>query len=207
MENWEMPPRHRRRRRGLLALLMAGTAIIGATGATMSLALFTSSAVANANGFTTGTIVIGINPVNTIFSSGVMMPGDSVPAGVPGQAVTVSNSGTGQFRYAITGIATNAPLANSLVITIKQPDGNAGSSCALFTGTTLNATTTVGIVTTNLVGDPTPGAQAGDRVLAGGATETLCFKATLPVGTGNAAQGLTTNITLTFAAEQTANNP
>jgi hypothetical protein len=180
---------------------------MAASGATLSLALFTSSAVANANGFTTGTIVIGITPVNTIFTANVMMPGDAVPAGVPGQAVTVTNSGTGQLRYAVTGIATNAPLASSLVITIKQPDGNAGSSCALFTGTTVSTTTTVATTTTNLVGDPAAGAQAGDRVLAGGAVETLCFKATLPIGTGNTAQGLTTNITISFLAEQTANNP
>jgi hypothetical protein len=173
----------------------------------MSLALFTSSAVANANGFTTGTIVIGIAPASTIFASGVMMPGDAVPAGVPGQAVKVTNSGTGDLRYAITGIATNAPLAASLVITIKQPDGNAGSSCALGTGTTLNTTTAVATTTTNLVGDPTAGPQAGDRVLAGGASETLCFKATLPKATLDAAQGLSTNITISFLAEQTANNP
>jgi hypothetical protein len=191
----------------LLATLMAGTALIAASGATMSLALFTSSAVANANGFTTGTIIIGIAPANTIFTSGVMMPGDAVPAGVPGQAVTVTNSGTGILRYAITGIATNAPLAASLVITIKQPDGNTGSSCALFTGATLNTTTTVATTTTKLVGDAATGAQAGDRVLAGGASETLCFKANLPIGTGDAAQGLTTNITVSFLAEQTSNNP
>ena len=59
---------HRRRRRGLLALLMAGTALISATGATMSLALFTDSASADANTFTTGTIHIGINPAATILN-------------------------------------------------------------------------------------------------------------------------------------------
>lgn len=109
----------------------------------------------------------------------------------------------------LPGIATLAPLASQLVITVKQPDGNAGSSCALFNGTTLNnaAFTTVGATTTNIVGDPTQGAQAGDRVLAGGASETLCFKATLPLGTPNTYQGATTNITFTFNAEQTANNP
>lgn len=207
MDDTLTPRRDRRRRRMLLATLMAGTALIAASGATMSLALFTSSAVANANGFTTGTIIIGIAPANTIFTSGVMMPGDAVPAGVPGQAVTVTNSGTGILRYAITGIATNAPLAASLVITIKQPDGNTGSSCALFTGATLNTTTTVATTTTKLVGDAATGAQAGDRVLAGGASETLCFKANLPIGTGDAAQGLTTNITVSFLAEQTSNNP
>jgi spore coat-associated protein N len=209
VEYYETPRHDRRRRRGLLALLLAGTALISATGATMSLALFTSTASANANGFTTGSVVIGIGGVNTIFSSGAMMPGDSVPANPAGQPVTVTNSGTGALRYSITGIATVAPLASQLVITVKQPDGNVGSSCALFNGTTVNNAgfTTVGTTTTNIVGDPTQGAQAGDRVLAGGASETLCFKVTLPLSTPNTYQGATTNITFTFNAEQTANNP
>jgi predicted ribosomally synthesized peptide with SipW-like signal peptide len=209
METAQWPRREGRNRIGLLALLLAGAALISVTGATMSLALFTSTAVANNNAFTTGTVVIGINPANTIFSSGLMMPGDSVPALIPGQAVTVTNSGTATLRYAITGVATNAPLASQLVITIKQPDGNLGSSCALFNGTTLNNAgfTTVGTTTTNIVGDPTQGTQTGDRTLAGGASETLCFKVALPTSTSNTYQGTTTNITFTFNAEQTANNP
>jgi hypothetical protein len=110
----------------------------------MSLALFTSTAVANANGFTTGTIIIGIAPVNTIFTlrrddAGRCGSGrrrrarpSPLPIAAPASSAT-----------AITGIATNAPLAALLVITIKQPDGNAATSCALFTGTTLNTITTV----------------------------------------------------------------
>ncbi len=208
MDIYERPQRESRRRRSLLALLFAGTALISVTGATMSLALFTSSASAAANGFTAGTVVIGISPAATIFSSGMMMPGDSVPTGTPGQAVTVSNTGTAALRYAITGVATNAPLASQLVITIKQPDGNAGSSCTAFSGTTINDAgfTFVGTTTTNIVGDPTQGAQAGDRTLAANTSETLCFKVTLPLSTSNTYQGDTTNITFTFSAEQTANN-
>lgn len=206
MESGQTPQRTRRRR-ALLALLMAATTVISTVGATMSLALFTSSVAAANNSFTTGTIVIGVNPASTIVSSGAMMPGDSVPAGTPGQVVTVSNTGTAQFRYSITGIATLAPLASVLVVTIKQPDGNAGSSCTLFNGTTLNTVTTVGTTTTNLVGDPTAGAQAGDRTLNAGSNETLCFKVSLPIGTGNTYQGVSTTITFTFIAEQTANNP
>ena len=66
-----------------------------------------------------------------------MMPGDAVPAGVPGRAVTVSNTGTGALRYAIAGASTDADgkhLNTQLLITVRQPDGNAGSSCALMTG-------------------------------------------------------------------------
>jgi len=207
MDTYERPRRESRRRRSLLALRFAGAALISVTGATMSLALFTSSASAAVSGFTAGTVVIGISPAATIFSSGMMMPGDSVPAGAPGQAVTVTNSGTAALRYAITGVATNAPLASQLVITVKQPDGNAGSSCTAFSGTTINnAGFTVVGTTTNIVGDPTQGAQTGDRTLAAGTSETLCFKVSLPLATSNTYQGATTNITFTFSAEQTANN-
>ena len=56
-------------------------------------------------------------------------------------------------------------------------------------------------------GNPAAGAQAGDRTLAAAANETLCFRVTLPSGTGNAYQSATTTTTFTFDAEQTANNP
>ena len=56
-------------------------------------------------------------------------------------------------------------------------------------------------------GNPAPGDQGADRVLNAGANETLCFRVTLPSGTGNAYQGATTTTTFTFDAEQTASNP
>jgi len=37
--------------------------------------------------------------------------------------------------------------------------------------------------------------------------EVLCFRFTLPIGTGNALQNQSTTATFTFDAEQTANNP
>ena len=208
MQNPQTPRRHRRRR-GLLALLMAGTALIAATGATMSLALFTSQVAVAGNAFTAGTIILGVNPASAILSSGALMPGDVIPVGVPGQVVTVSNTGTGALRYSITGTSTDADakhLNTVLVLTVRQPDGNAGASCALFTGNVLFSAVvpTAGV---NMVGDPTQGNQAGDRTLAAGTNETLCFKASLPIGTGNAFQGAASTYTFTFNSEQTANNP
>ena len=212
MDDYQKP---RRRRRGLLALLMAGTAIMAATGATFSLALFTSSVAVGGNGFTTGTIVLGVSvggnaaPPAIIFTAGAMMPNDNVPALVPGQAVLISNSGTAQLRYAISGTSTNPDtkaLNTALLIIVRQPDGNAGASCAAFTGNLLFS----GVVPTggvNMVGNPLAGNQAGDRTLNSGASETLCFKASLPQATGNAFQGATSTYTFTFAAEQTASNP
>ena len=195
---------HHRRRRGLLALLMAGTAIISATGATMSLALFTDSASANANVFTTGTIHIGIAPAAAILTATTMMPGDTVNG-----SVVVSNTGTAQLRYAISGSATNpAPavgLASQITVTIKTVDSSGPGPCIAFNGTTL-FTGVVPYVEGPLFGTYTAHPNGG-RVLNAAANETLCFRATLPLLTANTYEGATTTETFTFYAEQTANNP
>ena len=196
--------RRDRRRRGLLALLIAGTAIISMAGALSSLAVFTDQEQVLGNDFTTGTIVIGVNPASGILTATDMMPGDEVN----GSAV-VSNAGRAQLRYSITGIATNTDakgLASQLTVTIRE----LGTGCAAFDGTVLWSGV-VGYVTTNLVGDPAQGYQntpgLGDRTLNSGANETLCLRATLPLATGNAYQDAATTMTFTFDAEQTANNP
>ena len=198
----ESTRKHHRRRRGLLALLMAGTAIISATGVTLSLALFTDSASANANVFTTGTIHIGIAPAATILTATAMMPGDTVNG-----SVVVSNTGTASLRYAISGAATNTDtkgLASQITITIKTAD-TAGGPCTAFNGTTL-FTGFVPYAEGALFGTYTAHPNGG-RTLAPAANETLCFRATLPLATANTAEGATTTETFTFYAEQTANNP
>lgn len=191
MENYGRPRRERRRRRGLLALLLAGTALISATGATMSLALFTSSATASTS-FSTGTIVLGAAP-SPVFTVTNMMPGDSVQ-----QIVTVSNTGTGDLRYALTStFAETKGLAGQLDVTIAPTASTcAAAGAAIFTGK-LNAVA---------FGNPASGFQAGDRAVAHGTNELLCFTASLDIGTGNAFQGATASSTLTFSAEQTLNN-
>jgi predicted ribosomally synthesized peptide with SipW-like signal peptide len=194
---------HRRRRRILLPLLMAGSALITAAGATFSLALFTDSASASANSFTTGTIHIGINPAATILSAPAMMPGDVVNG-----SVVVSNTGTAQLRYAISGSATNTDtkgLASQINIQIKTADTAGGNTCTAFTGTSLfNGTVPYaeGALFANYAVHPN-----GGRVLDAGLGETLCFRATLPSTTPGAFEGATTTMTFTFYAEQTANNP
>ncbi len=208
METTPRPSSGRRRRRRLVGLLLvvATAATIGA--ASFSLAIFTSAATVGANDFSTGTILLGVAPATAIFTSSNMMPGDAVPAGVPGRAVTVSNTGTGALRYSIAGASTdgdNKHLNTQLLVTVRQPDNNAGSSCALMTGNSLFSAVvpTAGL---SMVGDATQGNQAGDRTLAAGTSETLCFKASLPLATANAFQGTASTYTFTFNAEQTANN-
>lgn len=183
--------RRRRRRRGLLVLLLSLS--LSGLGATMfSLAIFTSSA-ASTGSFSTGTISLLTAPA-TVFTVPAMMPGDSGSA-----TLTVTNNGTAQLRYAMTSASTNTDgkgLRDQIAFTITA-GACPGAGGALYTGALSGAA----------LGDPTQGNQAGDRTLAAGANDPLCFAWSLPLATGNAYQGATTTTTFTFQAEQTANNP
>ena len=59
---------------------------------------------------------------------------------------------------------------------------------------------------TDVVGDPTQGADSGDQALAASGPQRLCFLIELPVSTGNSVQGLSSTAIFAFQAEQTANN-
>ena len=185
--------RRRKRRRGIVASLAALSLLTIGAGS-LSLAQFTDSTTSTWS-FTAGTIDISTNP--TVFTSVTnMMPGDNVT-----QALTVTNGGTGDLRYAMSTVATNA-LGSQLQLTIKTQD--AGGGCAAFTGTSVLGSTALNGAG---FGSATQGAQAGDRSLAAGASEVLCFRVSLALTTGNAYQGATSAATFTFDAEQTANNP
>jgi spore coat-associated protein N len=185
--------RRRTRRRGIVALLGAVSLLTFGAGS-MSLAQFTDSA-ASTWSFTTGTIDVSANP--TVFTAvNAMMPGANAT-----QALTVANAGTGDLRYALS-VAATTPLGTALQLTIKTTD--AGGGCAAFTGTSVLAATALNGAA---LGSSVQGANAGDRNLAAGASEVLCFRVSLPVSTGDAMQGLSSAATFTFDAEQTANNP
>jgi hypothetical protein len=180
-------PRRRRRFAALLALAIAS----GSLGAgALSLAIFTDSQAVTGNAFSTGTIDISTTPATALFDVTGIMPGDSSTA-----TIQVDNAGTGALRYAIsTSVVSGATLAAQM-----QLDVYAGATCS---GTALYS----GSLDAAAVGSSAQGAQAGDRALAGGSNETLCFEATLPLSTGNAFQDSSANVTFTFDAEQTANN-
>ena len=198
MDTKSLSARIRGRITGRVGLALFGALTVASLAATsLSLAMFTDSDALGANAFTTGTIALGLNPTSAVLSSGAMMPGDTVNG-----SLVVTNSGTAQLRYAVTSSSTNTDskaLNAQLTLTVKT----LGTSCATFDGTSLYS----GALSAAAIGDVTAGAQTGDRTLAAAASETLCFRATLPSGTGNAYQGATTTATFTFQAEQTANNP
>ena len=168
-----------------------GLSVISLGAGAMSLAIFTDSA-ASTGTFTSGTIDITSSPT-VAFTVAAMMPGDNNTA-----ALTIANAGTGALRYSLTTVATNT-LGTALTLTVKT----LGTSCAAFDGTSvLTATALTGAA----IGNPAQGADSGDRVLAAATNEVLCFRVSLPLATGNSAQGISSTVTFTFDAEQTANN-
>ena len=181
--------RRRTRRRALVAMLLASSLATVGAGA-MSLAVFTDSK-ASAGSWTAGTVILGVAPATTFTAAGIM-PGDS-----GSQVVTVSNTGTGALRYAMTNATTNLDgkgLATQLQLVIKA--GTCAAGTTIYTGTLAGA----------FLGNPAQGADAGDRAVAASASDSLCFAWTFPIGSGNAYQTAATSATFTFAAEQTANN-
>jgi hypothetical protein len=187
--------RRRRRRRGIVTLLGAASILTIGAGS-MSLALFTDTTNATW-AFTAGTIDINSAPA-AFAAINPMMPGDTNT-----QGLTVSNGGTATLRYAMSTVATNA-LGSAIQLTVKTADTPGGTTCTAFNGTTLVGPTNLNGAA---IGSNAQGAQAGDRTLAAGASELLCFRVSLPLTAANSLQGGTSAATFTFDAEQTANNP
>ncbi len=191
------------RRHAALSLLLVAISLLGLTAVTTG-ALFTDTASASGNTFVTGTVTIGTTPTSLPLTMTAMAPGDKTTG-----AVTVANSGTLQERYSMsikTDDSASDLLAAQLVMTVKSGvttctnAGFAGTGTQIYSGLLANST---GV---NIIGDPAQGQQTGDRVLNAGANESLCMQVSLPLGTGNAYQNKTANATMTFNAEQTANN-
>lgn len=183
--------RRGRRRRGMLALLLGLTTL--SLGAGMfSLAIFTDSD-ASTGTFAAGTIDITSSP-SVAFNVTGMVPGDSDT-----QPLTIANAGSADLRYAMTVDAPDT-LGGVLTLTVKTE----GTDCATFDGSTVLATT---VLDGAHFGDPTAGADTGDRDLVAADSEVLCFRVALPIGADDSVQGETSAATFTFDAEQIANNP
>jgi hypothetical protein len=136
-----------------------------------------------------------------LFAGHSVVPGDQDMT-----SVTVQNKGTLDLRYAVVSTTTEDTLAGRLELSIWQAD--TGAACASPTSRPLYGPAALGSVSgISIVGDPAQGSQAGDRTLAAGAVETLCFKVSAPLSLDNSFQGLTTQPTFHFDAEQVDGNP
>jgi spore coat-associated protein N len=194
-----------RRRRRFLALLIGALAVVSLGAGQLSLALFTDQETV-AGTFSSGSVILDDVKIDALtLTTAGMVPGDTVT-----DDVVVENDGSVQLRYALSTSSTNPDtkaLRDVLTLTVKTIDVTTpGTPCDNFDGTSVLAATVFGASGAGF-GSPAAGAQAGDRTLAAAANETLCFRVTLPAGTGNAYQAATTTTTFTFDAEQTANNP
>ena len=177
------------------------TAVTAATGA-----IFTDTQSVGANTFSTGTVSISSSPASAVVSLSGMAPGDP-PVTNP---ITVTNDGSLELRYAVRSTTTENTLAAQLDMTIwdEAEEGDGGTTCNSTPPVTkLYGPAGLGnTVAVDVVGDPAQGSQSGDRVLAASANEVLCIQVSLPLGTGNTFQNLSSTATLDFIGEQTANN-
>jgi hypothetical protein len=179
--------RRNKRRRALLAILLSSSLATLGAGA-LSLAVFTDSAATDGS-WTTGTIILGVQPATAFNVTGVM-PGDS-----GSRDITVQNNGSARLRYAMTTAGTGA-LADQLNLKVTA------GTCAA-PGATLYDNALSGAV----IGDPATGDQGADREVAATGSDALCFAWSLPKSTDDTFQGVTGSAVFTFDAEQTVHNP
>ena len=182
---------------GLIFGTSVATLVTAATGA-----IFTDTQSVGANTFSTGTVIIGSSPSSAVVSYSGMAPGDKVT-----NPITVSNDGSLALRYAVQSTSTENVLATLLDMTIKTGVTTCTNAGFGVDGTAIYGPLPLGNTTPlNVVGDPTQGADAGDRSLAASGSEVLCIQVELPLASGNTGQNVTSTATLDFIGEQTANN-
>ncbi|HYN88879.1 MAG TPA: hypothetical protein VER55_10125 [Ardenticatenaceae bacterium] len=121
-----------------------------------------------------------------------LVPGDSFTA-----RLTVANGGTLGLRYAMSTSTTgDTTLASSLQLTIRAKTAN---PCSSLDGSVLYGPGSLNVAA---IGNPAYGVDGGDRTLAAGSSEDLCFRVELPPTSGTSLQGKSVTPTFTFAGEQ-----
>ncbi len=180
-------------RRSLRILLSLGMVVgIGATG---TFAAWTDSVAITGTTISTGTIDLKVNNADTVTTFTTMNISTMVPGNSTAGVLTVSNSGTAPLKYFVHAVASNADgkgLGSALgakvtadsVVTGASPSATCAGAALGNTGTTFGS---------NLVSSATP------RLLAPGASETLCIQATLSSSAPSTLQNATTNIQFNFS--------
>lgn len=131
----------------------------------------------------------------------------------PGSAIRgrhiVENTSSQPLRYALSSSSVNGDgkgVRDIVRVTIKTADPSSGpaESCDSFVGAMLY-TGRLGATSAGF-GDSRIGGDAGDRILAAGQREALCFEIEMPLDAGNEFQGAVTASVWTIATEQVAGN-
>ncbi|MGB5925872.1 MAG: TasA family protein [Dehalococcoidia bacterium] len=184
-------------------MIIAVLAVLITAGA---MAVFTDQQTNPDNVFTTGTVILGIDPATAMFTVSNMAPGDVEYGGLE-----VANNGSLELRYAMNTTADDtSTLDEQLDLTIDVVTGP-GVDTIWYTADDVVGEANIygpdGVLSSAFFGNPATGNQTGDRTLASSASERLRFKATLPLNTDNTYQGTTCTVAFVFDAEQTASNP
>lgn len=186
METTNRPTRRRR----VAALATAGIMLCGIGLGTN--ALFTDTEVVDGNTFVAGTLDLAVGDQTETVTAANMAPGDTAE----GQ-VELRNDGTIPLTYTFTvsvAPGDSPELAEAL-----------HALTYLSTGTCDAATLDAATPLHTAPGFPTAGethAYTAQRQLAPGASEVLCLRGLLPLGTPDDYQGDTSTLTWTFNAQQ-----
>lgn len=188
----------RARRSPLTALRSArvravlGLGVVLSVGATGTFAFWTDDVVISGTSFTAGTLDLKVNNLDTVtgytaLNIATMVPGNSTAA-----VLTIKNNGTAPLKYtAVTtasnldtkglGAALTVKVTADSAVTSVSPTATCNGTALSGTGTALNGS----LISTG-------------RLLAAGASETICVQVKLPDTAVSALQGATTNVGFTF---------
>lgn len=174
-------------------------------GAAASQAMFTEEQQVTDNTFAAAQVQIS-TPAQAVLNVSDLVPGERVVA-----ALEVTNSGSQTLRYAMSAHSDSADadtLAGQLRLEVKAEVAQCTASGYRKSGTKLYGPGPVGTTSGQVIfGDPAQGQDPGDRVLAAGATETLCLSVWLPPDTDSSMRDRSTTVTFELRAEQTKHNP
>jgi hypothetical protein len=176
-------------------LLLSTLFLIGALNGSNHLttyALFTTSVASTNNQFSAGSLHIANSlAAGTTLSMTNLLAGDHFD-----RQIDINNSGSLRLRYSLTTTTSgDATLASTLQLTIRTKTTN---PCVDHDGSTLST----GNLALAAFGDPAHGSDPGDRELAAGTAETLCFEIVLPSGAPASLLATTFAPTFVFSAEQ-----
>ncbi len=194
--------------------ILVGVIAIGGLAALLgaaSQAIWTDTDAIGPNDFATGSVSLTTDKVDTIWADETAAAPGTIATG----QLTVTNAGTLELRYAVTGSNTDATLAAGMNLRIGEEGTTAGCEFPyhLADGTLVTLTDDTPLFAglldvAALIGNTTAGNDAGDRTLTiASPTEELCFSVVLPDNAANSLQALTNVTTFTFESEQTLNNP
>lgn len=174
---------------------LLGLGLVLGLGTTGTYAYWTDSVPVTGTTISTGTIDLRVDGADAVAGWATMSLAGMVPGNSTAATLTVTNSGTAPVHYwadASAGNADGKGLGAALVVKVTGDAGTSGAAPA----TTCAGAALAGTGTS--FGVDLVGSAASPRLLAPGASETLCVQATLPTDASSALQGASTDVAFTF---------